>query len=382
MLWRFWWGFARPFALLSRLQDEPVAWRAFVRTVGVQALLTLTLGSTYTVATWPSAPERAEALLEARAELDEARRELAEVSRAPIEPQPESGSGSESGSESESESEAGEGLVALQRSVERHSREVNELEREGSLEWWWERLAVWVSSLVGAQLVVLALSRDFQDRLARDLSLVAGLQPEDAPRRTRVRLDLPWLWRKLRRRMRGIWVTSASVVALSPLLVLAAVLGLAASAASVLVAVASAYWWVVFTAARSARAWAQDDDPTPPTPVRVLGAFAQVPWLKWLGPVWVARFARWATKSLAAPARAIEGDLPAFVGLAVARLVASIPVVRIALRAAVIVAAGEVLEGSAPAAVLPALAIAAPAAAARSYPRWRSGRPRAPGPTP
>lgn len=354
MLWRFWRGFARPFVLLSRLRDEPAAWRAFVRTVGVQALVTLTLSGTYTVATWPSARRHAEALLEARSELDEARRELAEAHRASVEAEPVSGSESTSGSSDELES--GEGLAALQRSVERSSREVRDLERRGSLAWWWERLAMWISSLVGAQLVVLALSRDFQDRLARDLFLVAGLQPEDEPRRTRVRLDLPWLWRKLRRRIRGLWVTSASVVALSPLLPLAAVLGLAAPAASALVAVASAYWWVVFTAARSARAWARVDDPTPPAPVRALGAAAQVPGLKWLGPVWVARFARWATKSVAAPARAIEQDLPAFVGLSVARLVASLPLVRIALRTAVVVAAAEVLEASSPAAVVPPLA--------------------------
>ncbi len=331
MLARFYWGFTRPLVLLLRLRAEPVAWRAFVRTVSIQAALTLCLGSAFTVANWYQHSEEKQqaTLADALAELEDARQELLAA---------------DAGVEVDE-------LASLKDEVDAQAAKVETLERKAGLRGglhWWERLALWASNLVGAQLLVLALSRDFQDRLAQDLSLVAGLQPEDAPTRIRIRVDLPWLWRKLRRRARGLWVTTAGVVALSPLIPLGYILGYGNELSSALVTLVSAYWWVVFTAAKSARAWRFEGDSTPPTPVKVLGELAEQPWLKWLGPKWVARFSRWATRSVAAPARAIEEDLGAFAGLAVARAVASIPVLRIGLRAAVIVAAGEALESSLP----------------------------------
>ncbi len=326
MLSRFWWGLSRPFVLLDRLRVEPIAWRAFRRTVGVQVLLTLCIGSAYTVWTGAAKETKDEELSEARSELAEAQAAFRDAGIV---------------------DDDGE-LEELKHTVEEQLRVVEKLERKESepVRPLWAWLAVWASSLLGAQMVVLALTRDYQDRLARDLALVARLEPEDNPARMRVRVDLRWLWRKARRRVRGVWVTAAGVVALSPLIVIASLVGLGDLASSTVVTVVSAYWWVVFTASRSARAWQFEEDTTPPTPIRALGELATWRFLHWLGPL--ARFVRWATKSMAAPARAIEQDFAVFAGLGVARALASIPVVRIGLRAAVIVAAAEALEATAP----------------------------------
>lgn len=234
------------------------------------------------------------------------------------------------------------------------AEKLKEVEAEASLTWWrW--LGAWVSSLVLAQWVVLALSRDYQDRLARDLSLVAGLQPEDLPGVARVRLDLGWLRRKMRRKLRGAMAVGVGVGMLSPLLLVGTVVGLRHEATSVVVGVVSAYWWVVFSAARSARAWRFEADPTPPRPLKaLLQAGEAVPAARGVVRWLAAPLARRFTGSLWAPAREVEQDFPAFAGLAVARLLATLPVVRIVLRAPLVVAAGEAIEASVPVTLGPA----------------------------
>lgn len=331
---RFVWGFTRPFLLVRRLREEPVAWRAFRWTVGVQVALTLALGSAYTAATWDSGQheDMLADLAEARRDLEEARGEVARVppGEGPL--------------REELLAEVAERVTEEEKTVAKLARA---LEQAAAQPWWltwWAKLAIWASSLWGAQVLVLGLSRDYQDRLARDLALVAVVQPEEAPANPRVRLDLAWLRRKLRRRLRGLWMTTASVMALSPLLLVGAPWGRAGALSSLLAAVTTAYWWLVFTAAKSARAWRAEDDPTPPAPVRALLRLTELPLLRWFGPRWMAHFARWATKSMSAPARAIEPDFAAFAGLGAANALASLPVVRIALRAAIVVVAAELLE--------------------------------------
>jgi hypothetical protein len=228
------------------------------------------------------------------------------------------------------------------------AEKLRDAEAEASLDWW-KTLGLWVSSLVLAQYLVLGLSRDFQDRIARDLSLVAGLQPEDVPPWTRIRVDFTWLMRKARRKVRGALAVAAGVTLLSPLILVGTILGFKQQASSAVVGLVSAYWWVVFSAARSARAWRFEADLTPPRPIRVLLAGAEtVPFLRWALPRLVLRFCRWATVALWAPARAVEADFATFAGLGLARVVATLPVVRIALRGALVVAAGETLEASVP----------------------------------
>jgi hypothetical protein len=213
---------------------------------------------------------------------------------------------------------------------------------------------LWASSLVLVQSVVLAFTRDHQDRVAFHLSLLAGVQPEDVPGEPRLRLDLKWLWRKLRRRIRGTLVLVAGVATLLPVLFLGLVVGQKDLVFTAVVSVVSSYWWVVFTAARSARAWRGEEDPTPPRPLRLaLELTRRYRWLRYLGVPVLVRFAVWASSSMAAPARNIERDLPRFAGLALSRVLASIPVVRVVLRAPIIVAAAEALEATADAEVLP-----------------------------
>lgn len=284
-LTRFWWGLSRPALLVWRAWSSPGARRTWLLTVGLQAAVTVGVSSGLLL------------------------RDLGTPLPAVSE-----------------EADAGEPVAT-------------------PVPLWRQRAALWVSSLVVVQTVVLALSRDFQDRLARDLSLLVGLEPEDRPTRFRPRIDLKWLWRKLRRRIRGALATAGGVVALGPLIVLGEFcMDLGDRVSGAVVTVVSAYWWTVFTAARSARAWEGEDDVTPGTPMRVLaGIYRRIPLAGWFG-----KLLERTTRSMAAPSRAVERDPWAFAGLSLARLVATVPVVRIALRAAIVVAAAELLEHTRP----------------------------------
>jgi hypothetical protein len=311
MLARFWWGLGRPFALLRLVFAQPVARRAWLVTVGLQAAVTLSVGSVMFV------------------------RDLAEGSNAA-----ETATGRVALGGTDGGAATADAGVATEETVDPEPDDPPEADTRPE---WIKRLALWASSLVVVQTLVLALTRDFQDRLARDLALVAGLQPEDVPLRPRVRVDLKWLWRKGRRRLRGMLTVAQGVIALAPLLLIGAALGYE-EVGSAVVSLVSAYWWLVFTAARSARAWVGEEDPTPATPVRTTTAiYGKIPGLKWF-----ARASVWTTRSMAAPSRAIERDFAGFAGLGLARLVATVPVLRLGLRAAIIVAAGELLESTGP----------------------------------
>ncbi len=395
-----WRGFLRPFQLLTLLSDQPLARRAWLLTVGVQAALTLSIGSVMFVRDLENerteetrAEEKARRVksLEglrhkmaalrdagAEAELNHAVEKFAKreandrataaavaallgghdggivdvvkaVTAAAEDEDPDAEAPPPDVDPANTEAAVNAAvLAALNGGEDDDGDEDKPAHPKGFWSVWNQRLALWASSLVIVQTVVLALTRDHQDRLARDLSLLIHVQPEDTPGAPRLRLDWKWLGRKLRRRVRGALVLAAGVATMLPVLLVATIFHFKDFAVSAVVGLVSAYWWVVFTAARSARAWRTEADLTPPTPLRVLATTVErFPWLRWFGFGVLVRFAIWASKSMAAPARSIEADLPRFIGLGLARVIATIPVVRIGLRAAIIVAAEEALEASA-----------------------------------
>lgn len=264
-----WAAFVRPFQLINGLRAHPEAWRRWLRTVGVQAGLTLVLGSL--MLWWADEDELGGA---------------------------------------------------------------------------WAVAALWVSNLVVVQTLVLAFTRDFQDRLSNELAVAHGLPAEDAfPERARLRLDFKWLRRNLRRRWRGVVMVGATVLVALPVVVVLVPLDLGGFALEYVVSAASVYWWVVFTAARSAWAWETEKDVSPAWPMSAWVEFAEkTSWARWCGMHLGARFLAWATKEMAAPAREVDANWPAFLGLGLARVVATVPVVKVAMRAAMVVAVGEVLK--------------------------------------
>ena len=212
------------------------------------------------------------------------------------------------------------------------------------------RLAVLNGSLVSAQWVTLALSREFQNPVARALCLVAGIAPEDEDEKPRLRLDTKWLFKKLKQRVRGLLVLLPGFMAFVPIYLVTVTLGVDEFVMPALMFGWSFYWWCAFTAGRSARAWRDEEAGTFPGPVRWWLARTQSTFgFRWFLPRWVGRFAVYATHRDAAPAVAMERDLPTFVGLGLARMLLSFPLVRLFFRSAIDTAAADALEHLPPA---------------------------------
>ena len=214
---------------------------------------------------------------------------------------------------------------------------------EAQLPWWQRLWAIAVSAVFAAQYVVLALARDYQDRTSRDLALAAGIEPEEDDIAPRVRVDWKWLRRKLRRRIRGLMVLIPGFVIASPAFLLARVFGLDVLT-SILTGAWTFYWWMVFSASRTARAWVWEDTAEPNAPLRGwMWVTQKVPGFRWFGPRLITWLWVRTTRSMFSPAKAVELDPAAFAGLAVARLIGNVPLIRVFVRPVMSVVAAEIL---------------------------------------
>jgi hypothetical protein len=203
------------------------------------------------------------------------------------------------------------------------------------------RWAALFTALQIAQWIVIALSRDFHDAIGRDLSLRSGVPPEDEPLTPRIRLNLPWLRKKMQRRWRAFFVLSMGMPLLWAIRWMP-VFG--AAVFSVLLSVWGGWWFVVFTASKSARAW-EVPTPRPPWFLRGLDWLSErVPLLR-SGPVRTYRdlWAR-STAFIFAPSTTAERLPWAFSGLALTRGLAALPLAKCFLRPLLPVAAAHLLE--------------------------------------
>ncbi|NVJ18557.1 hypothetical protein HV826_31020 [Myxococcus sp. AM010] len=208
-------------------------------------------------------------------------------------------------------------------------------------------LAFWAALFAALQLaqwVVIALSRDYHDAISRKASLLTGLEPEDEEFPPRVRLNVPWLRKKLKRRWRAFLLLMVGV----PALVLLTVPLMFASrfAFTALFTAWSAWWWVVFTAAKSARAWEPSAGPTrPPWFLRGWTVLTtRVPGLRWgalqrYGASWGRR-----TEEVFAPISSTERYPWVFAGLGVVRFMGSFPPMKFFVRPLIPVASAHLLE--------------------------------------
>lgn len=190
------------------------------------------------------------------------------------------------------------------------------------------------------QWVVIALSRDYHNSISREASLRTALEPEDGPLTPRVRLDVPWLRKKLSRRIRAFVVF---IVGMPVLYGLTAAFPIRHELMAVLVPAWSAYWLVVFTTARSAYAW---KDAAPRAPWFLRGwtwLTTRVPGFRWgflqrYGDFWTRR-----TQDVFSPAAETEKQPWAFAGLTVFGMLSMLPLARCFLRPLIPVAAGHLL---------------------------------------
>jgi hypothetical protein len=205
------------------------------------------------------------------------------------------------------------------------------------------RMVYWATlftALQIAQWVVIALSRDYHTALSRELSLRVGLVPEDEPLTPRIRLNLRWLSNKMKRRWRGLVAFSLGM----PLFYfLKALLPGGTFLFSVLVSLWGAWWFVVFTAAKSARAW---EEPAPREPWFLRGwsqLSARFAFLRW--SPFNAYNSLWTTftRPLFSPAASVERQPWSLSGLAVVRALSMLPLLKCFLRPLVPVAASWLL---------------------------------------
>ncbi|MDY7225506.1 hypothetical protein [Hyalangium rubrum] len=222
------------------------------------------------------------------------------------------------------------------------------------------QLQLWAALFATMQIVqwvVIALSRDYHDAISRDASLLTAVEPEDEPLTPRVRLDVTWMQKKVSRRIRGFVVFAAG---LPVLLLLAAPLCSVQNLLAVFIPVWSAYWLVVFTAGKSARAW-ESTSGRPPWFLRAwTWLTTRMPGFRWETLQGYGRFWERRTLSVFSPAIEVEKQPWAFAGLALVRALAMLPLVKCFLRPLIPVAAAHLLVAHR-AASTPASPVEAPA---------------------
>jgi hypothetical protein len=255
----------------------------------------------------------------------------------------------------------------------------------------WRKLVAFYGALVAIGWCIVALSRDYHDAIAREASLRLNLPPEDPPLVPRVRLNLPWLTTKLKRRFRGfilftlgvppLWALSFFVVL--PLMginhlwsvfdtssVISRLYGL-------LAALWGAYWLVVFTGAKTGLAWAHERTATEPWYLRVWGSLTQrlpeaFAWLpRGYGRAWSNMSQR-----VFSPTQCFEQAPYEFAGLAALRLLGSVPGLYPFVRPLVPVAAALLITRHVPPPEPAAPSVGPPAPGGGTPATWASWRPK------
>ena len=200
--------------------------------------------------------------------------------------------------------------------------------------WKWVLAAVAFLSIVEATVVF--FSRRWDDWISHYGARLAGIVPEDADTKPRkLVMDLRWLYRKGKRKIRGYLQFGVGLPLLLPLQAIPHVGNYVFGAFASLW---GWYWLGVFTAGKSAHAWG---DPEPaPVPVRVFIMY--VPNRIYTAPVrWYGRAVHWATRDSHAAANTFERNPAAFLGLGLARFLLAAPGLYLLARPIVPLAAGR-----------------------------------------
>lgn len=210
----------------------------------------------------------------------------------------------------------------------------------------WAWLLTLFAFLSATEGVVVFFSRRWDDWLSFHASRLAKIIPEDAaPTEPKIAFDLKWLYRKVKRRFRGYVVFAAGLPALLPLRFLPTIGPWAFTIAATLW---GWYWLGVFSAAKSAHAWADEATALSPRPIRALNDHVARGWvlapLRLYGRSW-ARLTRGVNPAVAT----FERTPAAFLGLALARAFLSLPGVYLLARPIVPVAAGRLCAEADPA---------------------------------
>lgn len=210
----------------------------------------------------------------------------------------------------------------------------------------WARVVAVIALLSAIEGVAVFFTRAWDDWLSFHASRLAGIAPETPePPRRRVTFGVRWLFKKLRRKIRGYVVFASGI----PVLALLRLVPVAGDGLFTAALTFWAWYWVgVFTASKSAHAWTDDRQAAPPAMVRSFNARFARGWWWWpmrlYGRIWA-----WALRSVNAPAAAFERSPASYMGLALTRTVLSLPGLYLLSRPIVPVASGRLCAESDPA---------------------------------
>jgi hypothetical protein len=209
----------------------------------------------------------------------------------------------------------------------------------------WKRFLAVIAMISGATAFVIALSRRYDDWLGYGISGLAAIEPEDAERKTpKVAVDLKWLWKKLKERIRE----SIAFAAGMPVIALLQLLPTVGDGLFKVASIACGWYWLgVFTAAKSDHALVDAPVAPPPRLVRALQEVGTKHRL--LAPLrlYTRLWSRLA-RSFDAPAAVFERSPAPFLGLGLARAILSLPGLYVMSKSIIPVAAGRLIAESDP----------------------------------
>ncbi|QSQ16747.1 hypothetical protein [Myxococcus landrumensis] len=209
-------------------------------------------------------------------------------------------------------------------------------------------ISFWVALLGAlqiAQWVIIALSRDYHDAIAREAALLTRVDPDDEAINPRVRVNVPWMRKKVRRRVRAMLLFAAGVPAALLLSLPFRWIGVGNEVFTALTSVWGMWWLLVFTAAKSGQAWEAREGQRPPWFLRAwTWLTTRVPGFRWgmfqrYGAMWNDR-----TKEVFEPVATVERHPWAYAGLALTRFIGSFAPLRFFVRPLIPVASAHILR--------------------------------------
>jgi hypothetical protein len=207
---------------------------------------------------------------------------------------------------------------------------------------WKEMLFTVVALFAGVEWLVIAFSREHHEQITRAVTERFALPPEDPLATARIRLDLRWLWRRVRRWARGLKAIVGVLPVVLALSLLLSPLGLGNRVSGALLLTWSFYWGAVIACSKTAYAWRTEGDAAAAEP-RYVASFRRWPIVSLL-----ARFLGRMTRTSAPAVREVDVQPWEFLGLAMARTLLGIPVLYSFIRPSLPVAALLVLATPAP----------------------------------
>jgi hypothetical protein len=200
--------------------------------------------------------------------------------------------------------------------------------------------------VAGLEWTVTALSRQYDDQISRAVALLTRTPPEDPDLKPEVHIDVPWMWRKAKRRLRGMRVFFSA----APLLALPLQIPRVGPWLNGALTFAwGLYWTMTFTASKSRTAWNEEGTAADPWFLRRASAFVErYAILRWWLPRLYVRLWRRLTQAVASPCACVERAPLQLLGLATSRGMIGVPGVYLFLRPLYPVAAARINLANAP----------------------------------